>query len=122
MENLKFNKEQYDRSNPMDLVECECFECNSKFLKQKRHISYSLTKSKWNECRYCSLECYYKSKSKDKWTIIECGECGKKINRRKKQVKSGNSFCSKSCSVSFNNKNKKFGVRNMDRRRIKKRI
>lgn len=109
MENLKFNIEQYNKSNPLDLIECECFNCKNIFLKEKRHISYSLTKSKWNEGRYCSLDCFYKSR--DTSVDIKCAECGIDIKRRKKEIKSLNSFCSRSCSASYNNRNKKTGTR-----------
>ena len=108
MEDLKFNKEQYEKSSPMDLVECECFNCSNIFLKQKRHITYTLTKSKWNECRYCSHECFYKSKNTQ--IEVECVECKSKVVRRKKEIK-GNTFCSSSCSVSYNNTHKTTGTR-----------
>ena len=108
MREIKFNKDQFEKLKPLDLVECICHHCDSTFLKQKRHISYALTKSKWNECLYCDMECYYNSKNTQ--IKVECLECKKIVIRRKKETEK-NIFCSQSCSATYNNKNKKTGNR-----------
>lgn len=53
---------------------------------------------------YCSKECFYKSNIT--LTKLNCTNCGKVIYKtpyKIKQSKSGNVFCCKSCSASFNN-------------------
>lgn len=65
-----------------------------------------------NEHIYCSNECAWNARKKDVKKM--CANCGKEFlakTYRTKQSKSGNVFCSKSCSNSFNNRfRKKYSV------------
>jgi len=58
--------------------------------------------------KYCSLECYRKSKRPQRATgkIVSCKFCGKKVYKRKVYLKSENLFCSTDCANKFAGRNK----------------
>lgn len=61
-------------------------------------------------CIYCCNKCKYKHCK----VKVRCTGCNKEIIKRKTEIKkskSGNSFCSRSCSTTYNNKNKTNGTR-----------
>jgi hypothetical protein len=69
-------------------------------------------KSKRDSCDFCSLECANKQKITK--IEVECSHCLKKFQKTPSQMKlskSGRSFCSKSCSATYNNLHKKTGTR-----------
>lgn len=107
-----FTENEFNVAKSTDLLLCECQLCFKPFGVEKKMIKYEL-KHKRNRHIYCSDSCYYKSISIDiqKLTCLNCKiEFDRKPYQNKKDC-SGNFFCSLSCSASYNNKHKSFGVR-----------
>ena len=57
--------------------------------------------------------CHGKFRSDNYTKVVNCKNCNIEIVKHLSDIKSksGNSFCSRSCSATYNNKNKKFGTR-----------
>jgi hypothetical protein len=88
-----------------------CEECGIEFFPLKRNVQYAILKG-LNRSRFCSKQCSGKNSKKE--ILSECKNCGKQVLKKRKEKnksKSGNVFCSRSCSASFNNKNKTTGTR-----------
>lgn len=79
------------------------------FVVAKRFITSARKGSTQNACKYCSQEC--KNLSQDTKTDLSCTLCGIPFRRAKSQKRSPNAFCSKSCSVIYNNTHKTHGTR-----------
>lgn len=85
-----------------------CEQCNKIFVRNKSDISVAFKKG-LNHC-FCSQECFVKSETKRTEKI--CGQCGKPFIRGQvTKSKSGKNFCSRSCSVTYNNTHKRQGTR-----------
>lgn len=84
-----------------------CNHCNNLHYKPKYEIIRGINRN----CKfYCSLKCHGKGHKTKK--EVTCLLCNKTFHKLISQIKSSpNSFCSKSCSATFNNKNKKYGTR-----------
>lgn len=92
-----------------DLIEVSCTYCNSTFLRVKHQLQSDI---KHNRKIYCNSKCDGQHKSKLFSFVIPCKTCGKKVKRVKSdKSKSGNYFCSRSCSAIYNNKHKSTGTR-----------
>lgn len=83
-------------------VNCKCPQCQIDFEIEKRDFNFR-TKKGWKI--YCSKKCSLESRK----TKVEgfCANCGKKVEKFKSQVdksKTGNIYCSRSCSAANNNK------------------
>lgn len=88
-----------------------CEECGNEFFPLKRNVQYSKLKG-LNRIRFCSKQCSGRNSKKE--ILLECANCGKQVYKKRKErkkSKSGNIFCGKSCSASFNNRNKSTGTR-----------
>lgn len=90
-------------------INYKCDYCHKDYLIESRYLKRDLRREIKN--RFCGVECrkLFKTKKVD----FECF-CGVKFTRQESQLvrsKSGMVFCSKSCSATFNNKNKKYGTR-----------
>jgi hypothetical protein len=80
---------------------------------------YICSKWKWSHRslyktlkQYCTEECEYKANNKGFKTIVTCKNCNKELFKLPNQIKKyPNNFCNRSCSATFNNKNKKYGTR-----------
>lgn len=116
-ENIGFN-ESYE-SFIVDKISptYNCKLCNK--LKTARR-SEVLSKLRGDKGRgsyeYCSLECFRKYYRENVYYLfninVECRNCGAKFSKTKAEInKSPNNFCTKSCAVTFNNKNKARGIR-----------
>ena len=93
----------------MKEVLLKCSYCNKEFNRKISQYNY---KNKLGYNQYCSNACI--GRSKNKQIKIECLNCKKYIHKRKSDLnknKSGNFFCSRSCSATYNNKHKKHGIR-----------
>jgi transposase-like protein len=104
-----YNQEQYNSAKTTDKLLCECYECNQPFLATKNRIIRFLTHN-IRDVKFCSRECH------SNWRIqklkINCSNCSLDIYILPNQMKrSINHFCSKTCSTSYNNKNKTTGNR-----------
>lgn len=91
-----------------DEITLECTICKNIFTSKKNLIYES--KRYGTLSITCSRQCYrlFAGYCKN----IECSNCNKFFLKKSSQIKFGkNNFCSKSCSATFNNKNKKYGTR-----------
>lgn len=116
----KFTDEDYNIKKSNDLLKFECENCGCEFEKQKRFLkSYLKLKESGKKVtlgsiRFCSKNCENIKKTRDSTIETKCKNCETTIlvkNHTLRKSKSGNSFCSKSCSAKYNNRNKKFGIR-----------
>lgn len=63
---------------------------------------------------YCSYYCAIEARSDKTFMTDQCGNCNKTVIRKCKEhrkSKSGKIFCNRSCSTTYRNKNKSFGIR-----------
>jgi len=107
-----YSIENFNNSKSKDLLPLQCEYCKTQFYKTKHSIQKSLLVSDSHTNQYCSRKC--KELSSSHLIISNCSNCNKQISKRAselKKIKSDKCFCSKSCSASFNNKNKKTGNR-----------
>jgi hypothetical protein len=80
-----------------------CAVCQSVFSRLLKTHTYELKRKNGNYRPICSLEC--KKKFRSTKIEVECDNCGKNIEKQEAQVnKTEHNFCSRSCSVSFNNR------------------
>lgn len=78
----------------------KCFGCGKEFNKDNRHINENIKLGLHN---YCSLRCLAENRKNRRWFVCSNPNCLKKFER----VLSGtsdNNYCSRSCSVSVNNR------------------
>lgn len=85
-----------------DEIEIECAGCGCAVLKTKNRIQAA---AKNNKSLYCSSSCYHKQRSAINTVTKSCCNCGQLTTRQLNQLGiTLNVFCSRSCSVSYNNK------------------
>lgn len=106
-----YTTEQYDESKSIDKLLCSCYHCNTPFFTSKKHIDRVLKGFKPLDCRFCSMSC--KSKFHTLPALdVNCTNCNTTFKKFQSQInRSNNHFCSRSCSATFNNKNKTHGTR-----------
>jgi hypothetical protein len=86
-----------------------CEHCEQLHYKAQCEILRGLSRKKKF---FCSRQCHHNYHSTKQETI--CANCNSKFLKLPSQIsksKSGNSFCSKSCATTFNNRNKEYGTR-----------
>lgn len=89
------------------LIKCE--QCSILHYKEEHELTRGLRR---NKIFFCSEKCrsdYYSTSLE-----MNCTNCNKQFNITPSQLaksKSGNTFCSKSCAATYNNRHKKFGTR-----------
>jgi hypothetical protein len=89
----------------------KCDYCGKYFERSSKDFHYKKLLSP-DFHKYCSHECWVLYQT-HKPTVI-CTQCGISFQKYPSQIaksKSGNNFCSSSCSATYNNLNKKFGIR-----------
>ena len=105
-----YTQEDFEKSKSKGLLQCQCYNCNKPFLNTKHTIQRALNTNNMTQNKYCSKECQFKSQIRK--LKITCINCNKEIERIPASLsKSGNNFCSRSCSASYNNKHKTTGNR-----------
>ena len=105
------SKKEYSESKGKDLLPLVCYNCDKIFYKTKTWIK-SYLKRKLNGCKYCCVKCSDESQKKS--IKLHCKNCNKTIIKSQNQIKkskSGNTFCCRSCSTTYNNTHKKQGYR-----------
>jgi len=110
MEPLYTQKELIEAKST-DKLPLKCYHCNSTFYSMKKSIIQELKENR-GRIKYCTNKCLSKHKQLREQVICNC--CGNQFEKKTNQIsksKSGNHFCSKSCSVSYNNKHKTTGNR-----------
>lgn len=103
---------EFKNSKVADILKCECYQCGQPFKITKRRINYSLDPNRKEKGMFCSKACM--NIHKGLIQTVNCSECGTEFTKHLSEIKkskSGNHFCSKSCSTSYNNKHKKHGTR-----------
>lgn len=101
--------ENYGSIEPVPLC---CPQCNKVYHRQKNHIltAFHRKTKKPQGAMYCSRECFGLSWSN--LVSISCEQCGKAFQKRPSQIKqTKHSFCSQSCSATYHNQHKAFGIR-----------
>ena len=106
-----YTKKDYVAARANNLLSCICCNCNEPFNISKRSITREL-KHKNGYVKFCSPKC----KNLYNGTLIEtiCTNCKTPVNKilaEAKTSKTGNVFCTKSCSATYNNTHKTTGTR-----------
>ncbi len=114
---VRYSEEEFKRAKSHDKLKIECENCQMVFWGKKKDVRYILKnpiskerKSNVN-LRYCSHLCWKKHSRKMNWAEITCKQCNKLHEKKNSEIRSDNNFCSRSCSVTYNNLNKKYGIR-----------
>ncbi len=103
-----FTQNEYNLAKSRDKLLCECYVCNKPFKKIKYDIQKSLISNKEHKIKFCSNTCRIKKQS------VNCTHCDIIFEKKLSEItksKSGNNFCSLSCSASYNTKHKVTGNR-----------
>jgi hypothetical protein len=104
-----YTQEEFNLAKANNKLACECYLCQKTFYTEKKKIT-SFLKHQTKPPKYCSHDCQIKSK--DTKIELSCTNCNTIFRRQQKELKKANNyFCSKSCSASYNNKNKTTGNR-----------
>lgn len=99
-----FTKKQFETSKVTDKLPCRCYTCNKPFYKTKRDINKVLLGLRVG--KFCSSQC------KNNKQPIPCTNCSSPVMRPPRELKRAkNTFCSRSCNTTYNNKNKITGNR-----------
>ena len=105
-----YSKEEFELSKSSDKLSCKCENCNKTFYNTKKEITRVLQGKKPNGVKYCSRNCVAIAYN-NKRIQLKCTNCNEKFNRIPSIIKENvNQFCSRSCSTTFNNKNKTHGT------------
>ena len=108
------SKQEFNNLKSRDDIPLKCKGCNNIFYGKKHKVMASIKDSisaKQNY-DYCTLKCF--TKTQEIKIEIECGQCHKKITKTPSEIKHskhGKSFCSSSCSATYNNTHKTTGYR-----------
>jgi len=88
------------RQKFMNLVKVKCVFCNKKFFKSVGRVNEA---KKFGWKAYCSIMC--QSKAKNKQQLLKCSnpKCHNTFQRQLSDIRSSNTYCSRSCAVSVNN-------------------
>ena len=105
-----YSEHDFKNAKPDDKLPCVCYYCGNTFYKSKHIIQLALNPNLSRKNKYCSTKCQYSSQiTKKNMTCINCGDI---VIRTPSDVfKSGNIFCSRSCSATYNNTHKTKGTR-----------
>lgn len=107
-----YSQNDFDIAKSSDKLKCECYTCEKNFYLTKHRIQSVLNPNESRQGRYCSKKCQNKSQeTKESVTCFNCNSDFLKYNSQIKKTKSGRHFCSRSCAVTYNNKNKTHGTR-----------
>lgn len=106
-----YSNDEFTKATANDNLLCQCYNCEKPFQIQKKAIN-RIIKHKLNWGKFCSHYCFAKSKEQN--TEVPCMNCGKlfkKKTRELRRIKNKKNFCSQSCSATYNNTHKTYGVR-----------
>jgi len=106
-------EEDYKKYKSRELMSMRCHQCDKIFSKFKHRLQGD-TSHNDDIYFYCSVACSHKHRSRVGSKIIKCDCCGKEVKKKVNDLnrsKSGKHFCSRKCSVSYNNTHKKYGYR-----------
>ena len=104
-------QEEFDNFKSRDLVNLICTQCKNNYQRSKKNILDTFNRYDIYP-KYCSSQCLANFKKSIKNIKTFCTNCNKEIVKLSNQYyKSDNHFCSRSCSATWNNKNKTHGTR-----------
>jgi len=108
-----FTEKEYQVADSKDALPLKCDVCHSTFEKVKKLIYYSRNRGSYKHA--CTKECQQILANKTKGAIrveLSCSYCSKAITRKSSELsRVRNSFCSHSCSASFNNQKEKIELK-----------
>jgi hypothetical protein len=106
---ILYTQAEFDSAKSTDKLLCQCYYCGQSFGLPKKKIKFHLPLND-GRGKYCSKKC--QSLSQITEVSVNCTNCSKPLKKTlSESKKSKNHFCSRSCSVSYNNKNKTHGTR-----------
>lgn len=101
-------------------ISLHCSWCGNTITRTRKVLTDKIAKQR-NEhaerktlMQFCDISCasLYKENSKGQGRVeVECSWCKTKLKKKPSDIRGKNSFCSKSCAVSYNNTNKSHGTR-----------
>lgn len=106
-----FTNDEFNKAKASEKLPCECYVCQTSFLKDKRQINKAMKGTFGHSGKFCSNNCknVYHGKAKIE---ITCTNCQKSFQKIPSELsKSGNNYCSSSCNATYNNKHKTHGTR-----------
>jgi len=111
----QFTSNQFTEAKSRDLLPLQCEYCNSTFHRTKHAIFAARNPNRQSKdsCRFCGNSCQRKHDVGEPIST-ECTQCHAPVKKRQCEInksKSGNIFCSRSCSAKWNNAHKKHGTR-----------
>ncbi len=103
---ILIDNDSFNKLRIKELVPMKCKFCGNNFYQTKHMIIRTVRQGGFSG--FCSTSCSNKNKSNK--TKLNCKECNKEIYLSKSRIKPlKNNFCSKSCSITYRNKNKTDG-------------
>ncbi len=105
-----YTQHEFNNAKSMDRLTCKCYYCNLPFVRTKYQIQKIINPNSSHNGKFCSKECQGLSSTTS--VKVECKNCSKILFRIPFELKKHpNHFCSRSCSATYNNKNKTHGNR-----------
>lgn len=109
----QFNCSQidFDAAKSRDDLSLTCLTCTTAYFKSKKNILNKF-KTRGTYPMFCSNKCQGAFRTKTYTKLVVCTNCQTNFQKKDSDIsKTKNNFCSRSCSVTFNNKNKSHGIR-----------
>lgn len=114
---VRYTEEEFNKAIATDGLKLECYHCGKEFLKKKNLVQLVIRKHINKQgidysygCKYCSQRCNADAHNKEH--TVCCKQCGKEFRKTNAEIqKTPNSFCSHSCSATYNNTHKTHGTR-----------
>ena len=104
-----FTDKEFETAKYCDKLNLLCERCNVSFTSSKKFIKFELKHNR-GRLKYCSKNCYDVTQTTK--IVVNCKQCNKEFLKTKNQfIKFPNSFCSSTCSGTYNSAHKKFGTR-----------
>lgn len=99
-----YNKKQFETAKSTDKLPIQCYTCDETFHVQKKTL-----KDKRSLNKYCSQKCHQSSRKKA--INVNCPFCNKEFECKQAEIRRNKyNFCSRTCNVSYYNKNKVLGT------------
>jgi len=107
-----YSQSEFDQSLSRDPLSLKCKFCHCTFYQPKHEIQKVIAGTKQKTFDFCSMRCFW-SHQDTRRTVI-CATCQSPVVKSQKEIlgsKSGNLFCSRSCSAKWTNTHKTHGTR-----------
>lgn len=103
-----FTDKEFDEANSKTLLPLQCEQCGKTYYRTKKR-NFIRRKNQRGRCRFCSQKCVHLFCSKQ-YVTVKCERCGKEKQitlAEYNRSKTKHFFCNRSCSVSYNNSQRK---------------